>query len=146
MGRHRGAKQRRRYGLLGAISLLSPAYLLSVERWPFHPVNHRITRSYFRICSIHQSRSQAPLYSYALNVIANHAEGTFELLRYSLGGDRPSQTTRLTMSPARIHGFRVRISVREEWYFTNGSARAGALTSKPPTYPTHLAHKPNIRV
>src|SRR6202161_2784386 len=32
MSRHRGAKPRRRYGLLGAISLLSPAYLLSVER------------------------------------------------------------------------------------------------------------------
>src|SRR6201989_928423 len=31
--RHRGAKPRRRYGRLGAISLLSPAYLLSVERW-----------------------------------------------------------------------------------------------------------------
>src|ERR1700733_7445066 len=36
MSRHRGAKRRRRYGLLGIISLLSPAYLLSVERWPFH--------------------------------------------------------------------------------------------------------------
>ena len=36
MSRHRGAKQCRRYGLLGIISLLSPAYLLSVERWPFH--------------------------------------------------------------------------------------------------------------
>jgi hypothetical protein len=30
LSRHRGAKQRRRYELLGAISLLSPAYLLSV--------------------------------------------------------------------------------------------------------------------
>ena len=42
MSRHRGAKQRRRYGLLGVISLLSPAYLLSVERWPFHsgPPDH----------------------------------------------------------------------------------------------------------
>ena len=29
MGRHRGAKPRRRYELLGAISLLSPEYLLS---------------------------------------------------------------------------------------------------------------------
>ena len=38
MSRHRGAKQRRRYGLLGVISLLSPAYLLSVDRWPFHTV------------------------------------------------------------------------------------------------------------
>ncbi len=36
MSRHRGAKQRRRYGRLGAISLLSLEYLLSVERWPFH--------------------------------------------------------------------------------------------------------------
>ena len=30
--RHRGAKPPRRYGLLGMISLLSPGYLLSVER------------------------------------------------------------------------------------------------------------------
>jgi hypothetical protein len=36
MSRHRGAKRPRRYGLLEVISLLSPAYLLSVERWPFH--------------------------------------------------------------------------------------------------------------
>lgn len=33
--RHRGAKPSRRYGLLGKISLLSPGYLLSVERHPF---------------------------------------------------------------------------------------------------------------
>ena len=38
MSRHRGAKHPRRYGLLGGISLLSPAYLLSVDRWPFHTV------------------------------------------------------------------------------------------------------------
>ena len=40
--RHRGAKHRRRYELLGGISLLSPEYLLSVERWPFHtePPDH----------------------------------------------------------------------------------------------------------
>ena len=34
--RHRGAKPCRRYGLLGKISLLSPGYLLSVERHRFH--------------------------------------------------------------------------------------------------------------
>ena len=38
MSRHRGAKPPRRYGLLGEISLLSPEYLLSDERRPFHPV------------------------------------------------------------------------------------------------------------
>ena len=50
------------------------------------------------------SRSQAPLCVYTRRMITNHAEGTFESLRYILGGDRPSQTTRLTMSPNRIHG------------------------------------------
>ncbi len=42
MSRHRGAKPSRRYELLGSISLLSLAYLLSVERRPFHigPPDH----------------------------------------------------------------------------------------------------------
>src|ERR1700690_3359883 len=42
MSRHRGAKPSRRYELLGSISLLSLAYLLSVERWQFHiqPPDH----------------------------------------------------------------------------------------------------------
>ena len=42
MSRHRGAKPSRRYGLLGKISLLSPGYLLSVERRRFHtqPPDH----------------------------------------------------------------------------------------------------------
>ena len=40
--RHRGAKPLRRCELLGVISLLSPEYLLSFERWPFHaePPDH----------------------------------------------------------------------------------------------------------
>src|SRR3569833_563307 len=37
ISRHRGAKPRRRCELSGAISLLSPAYLLSVARKPLHP-------------------------------------------------------------------------------------------------------------
>ena len=37
MSRHRGAKPLRRYGRSEAISLLSPEYLLSDERRPFHP-------------------------------------------------------------------------------------------------------------
>ena len=42
MSRHRGAKPGRRYELLVPISLLSLAYLLSVERWQFHiqPPDH----------------------------------------------------------------------------------------------------------
>jgi hypothetical protein len=44
---------------------------------------------------------------YTLHAIANRIEGTFELLRYSLGGDRPSQTTQLALFPARFHGSRL---------------------------------------
>lgn len=42
MSRHRGAKPPRRCELSGEISLLSPGYLLSFERWPFHsePPDH----------------------------------------------------------------------------------------------------------
>ena len=39
--------------------------------------------------------------------VSVRAERTFERLRYSLGGDRPSQTAHLTMSPDRIHGRRL---------------------------------------
>ena len=37
-------------------------------------------------------------------MVSVHDERTFERLRYLLGGDRPSQTARLTVSPDRIHG------------------------------------------
>ena len=57
---------------------------------------------YFRTFSTCRSRSQAPLCHCTRRLIANQAEGTFERLRYSLGGDRPSQTTRLTLSPIQI--------------------------------------------
>ena len=57
MSRHRGAKQCRRYELLGTISLLSPAYLLSVERWPHHvePPDHYDLLSYLLDLSVSQS-------------------------------------------------------------------------------------------
>ena len=65
MSRHRGAKHCRRYGLLGSISLLSPAYLLSVERWPFHtePPDHYDLLSYLLDLSVSQSGRLMPLHS-----------------------------------------------------------------------------------
>src|SRR3954462_9270889 len=45
-----------------------------------------------------------PCCLYTLRTISNRAEGTFARLRYILGGDRPSQTTHLTLFPARFHG------------------------------------------
>ena len=69
----------------------------------------RITKPCFRICSTHRSHSQAPLYLYARRTIANRAEGTFGLLRYSLGGDLPSQTARLALSFTQIHGMKLEV-------------------------------------
>ena len=66
--------------------------------------NRRITKPCFRTCSTCRSRSQAPFCLYTLRLISKQPEGTFGRLRYIFGGDRPSQTTRLTMSPNRIHG------------------------------------------
>ncbi len=65
MSRHRGAKRPRRYGLLEVISLLSPAYLLSVERWPFHkePPDHYDRLSYLLDLSVSQSGKLMPLHS-----------------------------------------------------------------------------------
>ncbi len=64
MSRHRGAKRLRRYELLGVISLLSPAYLLSVERWPFHtePQDHFVLLSHLLDMSVSQSSSLLPMH------------------------------------------------------------------------------------
>ena len=65
MSRHRGAKRFRRYELLGIISLLSPAYLLSVERWPFHagPPDHYDRLSSLLDLFVSQSGRLMPLHS-----------------------------------------------------------------------------------
>src|SRR3954462_7461925 len=67
MSRHRGAKPPRRYGLLGEISLLSPAFLLFVERWPFHvePPDHYDRLSSLLDLSVSQSGGLMPLHSTA---------------------------------------------------------------------------------
>ena len=67
MSRHRGAKPSRRYGLLGKISLLSPGYLLSVERPRFHTQwpGHYALLSYLLDLSVSQSSSLVSLHSTA---------------------------------------------------------------------------------
>ena len=63
--RHRGAKPPRRCGLLGEISLLSPEYLLSFERWPFHaePPDHFSLLSHLIDLWVSQSSTLMPLHS-----------------------------------------------------------------------------------
>ena len=82
------------------------ARLACYPRGSFCPISHgpptrgrRITLPDFRLWLTCWSPSQAPLSQYTHRVISIHPEGTFGRLRYSLGGDRPSQTTRLTLSP-----------------------------------------------
>ena len=63
--RHRGAKPLRRYELLGGISLLSPEYLLSFERCPFHAEtpDHYALVSYLLDLLVSQSSALMPLHS-----------------------------------------------------------------------------------
>ena len=60
--------------------------------------NHRITMLWFPTCSTCRSPSQAPLCHCTLRTVANRPEGTFRSLRYSFGGDHPSQTARQAVS------------------------------------------------
>ena len=63
--RHRGAKPLRRFELLGAISLLSPEYLLSYERWSSHelPPDHFARLSSLVDLFVSQSSPLLPLHS-----------------------------------------------------------------------------------
>ena len=85
-----------------------------------------------------------PIYHCARRLIAKQAEGTFALLRYSFGGDRPSQTAQLKLSAAQLMGISVRTIVYPGWYFNVGSIVTWVTTSTPPTYPTQNIPQPNI--
>src|SRR5215203_4001671 len=94
-----------------AVDMNSWARSACYPRSTFYPLsdgpsteNHRITRSCFRTCSTCLSRSHAGFCPYTRRTISNPAEPTFERLRYILGGDRPSQTTRLALFPTRFTG------------------------------------------
>ena len=67
-------------------------------------------------------------------MISDHSEGTFGRLRYSLGGDRPSQTAHLTLSLPGLWR-RVRIPRTQGWYPNVDSTKTSVLGSSSPTYP-----------
>src|SRR5262245_20899971 len=82
-------------------------------RGTFYPMSYdpstrdrRIIRALFRDCSTRRSRSKSVFCSYTLVTVSIRAEPNFALLRYSLGEDRPSHTTRLPLFLALIHGNR----------------------------------------
>ena len=88
----------------------STFYPLSNDDSTFH---RWITRPCFRNCSRCLSYSKAHFYPYALHTIANRVECTFGLLRYNLGGNRPSQTDPLTRSESLIHGSSLDIQMHQ---------------------------------
>ena len=89
----------------------------------FSTQNRLITKPYFRLCSTCSSRSQAPFCLCTLRMVSIHSEGTFGRLRYALGGDRPSQTARLTLSLTPLQAYRLELR----------SSKSGIPTSTPHT-------------
>ena len=128
MSRHRGAKHPRRCELLGGISLLSPAYLLSVERWPFHsePPDHYDRLSSLFELSLSQSSRLVPLHSTTdfWPVWAYHCAPPL------LFGRRPPQSN---YPPCRVPDPVSRAMVRYQWikgwYFKVASTPTGANAS-----------------
>ena len=145
MSRHRGAKHRRRYELLGGISLLSPEYLLSVERWPFHtePPDHYDLLSHLLDLSVSQSSTLMPLH-YQHDFRPYLAYLRTPPLHF---GRRPPQSNCLPCTvPDPVQGTWVRTAIQSGWYFNVGSMRASAPTSKPPSYPTQIPSQSNAKL
>ena len=96
-----------------------PSLVVDVNSWTrlacyprgsFYPVSYglstqrrRITKPDFRLCSGCLPRSQAGFCLYTLWRVSIPPEPTFGRLRYSFGGDRPSQTAHLTLSLVWLH-------------------------------------------
>ena len=108
--------------------------------------NHKITMTDFRLCSECLPCSQASLCHYTRHLISDQIELTFARLRYSFGGDRPSQTTHHTLSPSLIQGSRLEIKKQKSGISHCGSTLTGVNVSKPTTYPTHLFPNPNMKL
>ena len=145
MSRHRGAKHPRRYGLLGGISLLSPAYLLSVERWPFHaePPDHYDRLSTLLDMYVSQSGRLMPLHSKAdfRPAWAYHRAPPLLFRR------RPPQSN---YPPYRVPDQASLAAVRQQnaegWYLKDASTITGAIVSKAPTYPAHLHSDATVKL
>ena len=139
--RHRGAKPFRRYELLGMISLLSPEYLLSFERWPFHaePPDHYALVSY--LIELYLSQS-LPLCHYTLRPVTNRSEGTFRSLRYAfLEATTPVKLPTIQCPPVREWN-----SKQPKGRISTAAPRILAYPSKASAYPTHRLPRINVKL
>src|SRR5574343_905902 len=145
MSRHRGAKHRSRYEHLGGISLLSPEYLLSVERWPFHTEtpDHYDLLSHLLDLWVSQSSLLLPLH-FQSDVRPYLGDLRTPPLPFRR---RPPQSNCLPCTvPDPDSGAKVRTSTTPGWYFKDGSTMTGVTASKPPTYPTQILSKSNAKL
>ena len=108
--------------------------------------NHRITMTDFRLCSTCQSRSQASLCHCTLQLMSDQLELTFARLRYSLGGDRPSQTTHHTGSRTRLHWPRLDSRRKKGGISHFDSTKANALVSMSPSYAKYVFPNTNVKL
>ena len=131
---------------LGGDQPVIPRVTFIVERWHFHShTTGSLTPTFVSARPV--SLAVRLAYAFALfGLVSVQAEPTFERLRYFLGGDRPSQTAHLTMSPRPDSWAQVRIPMSQGWYPNGHSTNAEALASQCPIYPVHATPKPNIRL
>ena len=116
-----------------AVDVNSWARSACYPRGSFYPLSYgpstrdrRITKPDFRLCSPCVARSQAPFCLCTHRRMTIPPEGTVGRLRYALGGDRPSQTTRLALFSTRIHGM-----LLEAQYVKGGISRLAPQQPQP---------------
>src|ERR1700675_1299438 len=145
MSRHRGAKRRRRYGLLGVISLLSPAYLLSVERWPFHagPPDHYVRLSSLLDLSVSQSGRLMPSHSTSDVRPLSAYHRTPPLL---FGRRPPQSNSPPCIVPAPDNGTRLDTHNHQAGISHCDSTRTSAQASKSTSYSTQAVTNTNAKL
>ena len=139
--RHRGAKPLRRFELLGAISLLSPEYLLSFERWPYHAVTTGSLCPTFvpdrPVCLPVKPACANTLSARLPFVLSGPWEASVTLLE---------ATTPVKLPTKRCPAPAVRPPAREGWYFTVDSTHTSVCASRSPTYPTHHSSRTSAKL
>ena len=136
-----------------AVDMDSWASSACYPRSTFYPLsdgpstqNHRITMTVFRLCSIRRSHSQAGLCHCTQRAMSDRSEPTIARLRYTLGGNRPSQTDPLPLSPAQIHGSELDGRSHKGGISLIASTDPDEPASQAPTYATHLRPNTNSRL
>src|SRR5262249_28056069 len=120
-------------------------------RSTFYPLSYgpsmrdrRITNADFRPCAADGPCSQAPLYVCAR--VARLPTGPRAPWRSSVTVWEETAPVKLPDEHGPDAWTSVRTNAISGWYFTAGSARAGARASQPPSYPTQRQRSPSANL